>query len=444
MYPSFKYKSSVMFRFIFFSALSVVYFFVPIAGVTPMVFLVGWLKTALAEIKDYLTFLICFMLVVTFLLSRFTNSRAMKEYHRTDGWIKGIFYIVAAVCAFMVAFDIGPHWILDADVGGLAVDLAGTALITVSVCGLMVVVVLNSGVVEFFGALIEPIMRPLFRLPGRAAVDCLASFVSAAAVGVFFTDKAYQMKIYTEREAYTVMTCWSVCSLGFFAVIVSIAGIEHIYGKTVLTSLIVCFILSAICVRIWPWIKRPPNFIDGQEQTAKMRKEKQKPANGRFNLAVSDGLARASEFTGEAFVSGAKDALAFTQKIVAYVAAISAVALVVTEYTPIFSWIGYPMIPLLRLCGFDAVEAAIMAPATLVGISEVAMPAILVTGSGISEKAVFFICVLSTVQIIFFSESVNAMLESKVKMSIGNLCLVFLIRTLIAMPLLAIACVMLF
>ena len=175
-----------------------------------------------------------------------------------------------------------------------------------------------------------------------------------------------------------------------------------------------------------------------------MCKEMQKPVGGRLDKAVGDGLARVSEFTGETFAAGALDALAFTQKIVAYVAAISVVALMLAVYTPIFTWIGYPMIPLLRLCGFTAAEAAIMAPATLIGISEVALPAILVAGSGISEKAVFFICVLSTVQIIFFSESVNAMLESKVKMNIGNLCLIFLIRTLIALPLLAIACMLLF
>ena len=435
---------SIMLKFIFFSVLGILYFFVPIFGVTPMILLVGWLKSLLTAIKDYLTFVICLALVMTFLLSRFTNSRAMKKYHKSDGWVKGIFYMLAALCAFLVAFDIGPQWLLSANVGGLAVDLAGTALITVSACSLMVVVMLNSGVVEFFGALIEPIMRPLFRLPGRAAVDCLASFVSAAAVGVFFTDRAYQMKVYTEREAYTVMTCWSVCSLGFFAIIVSIAGIEHIYGLTVITSLTLCFILSAICVRIWPWIKRPTNYIDGTEQTKKMCIEMQRPANGRFNKAVSDGLTRASEFSVETFVLGAKDALAFTQKIVAYVAAIAVLALVLAEYTPVFTWLGYPMIPLLRLCGFTAAEAAVMAPATLIGISEVALPAILVAGSGISEKAVFFICVLSTVQIIFFSESVNAMLESKVKMNIANLCLIFLIRTLIALPLLAIACMLLF
>jgi len=433
-----------MFRFIFFSLISLVYFFFPIGGATPMVYLVGWLKTVLAGIKNYLTFVICLALVVTFLLSRFTNSPGLKEYHKADDWIKGLVYILAAVFAFLVAFNIGPEWMLNPDVGGLAVSLAGTVLITVAVCGVMVVVILNSGAVEFLGALIEPLMRPIFRLPGRAAVDCLASFVSAAAVGVYFTDRAYQMKIYTEREAYAVMTCWSVCSLGFFAVIVSIAGIEHLYAKTVITSFILCIILSLICVRIWPWAKRPQTFIDGIEQTAQMREEKQKPEGGRLNLAVTDGLARVSGFTKVKFVAEAKEALAFTQKIVAYVAAIATIALVLAEYTPVFTWIGYPMIPILRVLGFNTVEAAVMAPATLVGISEIAMPAILVAGTGISEKALFFICVLSTVQIIFFTESANAMLESKVKMNIGNLSLVFLIRTLLCMPLLAIACMFLF
>ena len=66
--------------------------------------------------------------------------------------------------------------------------MAGTVFMTVSICGWLIVFILKSEIVEFCGILLEPLMRPLFKLPGAAAVNYLSSFVVSAAVGVFMTD----------------------------------------------------------------------------------------------------------------------------------------------------------------------------------------------------------------------------------------------------------------
>lgn len=73
---------------------------------------------------------------------------------------------------------------------------------TVSICGWFIVFVLKSGIVEFFGTLLEPLMRPLFKMPGAAAVNCLSSYVVSAAVGVYMTDQYYESKVYTQRGSY--------------------------------------------------------------------------------------------------------------------------------------------------------------------------------------------------------------------------------------------------
>lgn len=425
-------------KLIGFSSLGILFFFIPFAGKTPMVWLINAIKGLLGvDVLRWLTLIVCTLLFVTLILAKVFHVKSLENYHKNDGPIKGTLYLLAIVFTVMVMFNIGPAAVLDPDVGVLAVDLAGSVLLTVSICGLMVIFVLHSGLVEFAGALLEPLMRPVFKLPGRAAVDCLASFVAAPAVGVYFTGQAYKMKIYTVREAFTVLTCWSVVSLGFFAVITSIAGIEEYYGQVVLCSLVLCFVMSAINVRIPPWSRKVNMFIDNTEQTPEQLKVS-RPEGGRFNYAVAEGLGRVSEFDMKTFLLGAKDALSFTQKIVAYVASIATLGLILSEYTPLFTWIGYPMIPLLKLVGFGA-DAAIMAPATLVGISEIALPAILVSGGVVAAKSAFFICVLSTLQIIFFTESGNAMLECGIPLKIWDLLLVFLIRTLIAIPLVAAA-----
>lgn len=53
--------------------------------------------------------------------------------------------------------------------------------------------------------------------------------------------------------------------------------------------------------------------------------------------------------------------------------------------------------------------------------------------------SVFFVCTLSLVQIVFFTESANAMLEADIPLSLVDLILIFIIRTIIAIPLVALA-----
>ena len=111
---------------------------------------------------------------------------------------------------------------------------------------------------------------------------------------------------------------------------------------------------------------------------------------------------------------------------------IATVSLFLCWYTPIFTWIGMPMIPYLQLCQMP--DAAVIAPATLVGCAEIALPVMTIAGQQISEMAIFFVIVLSTVQIIFFTESANAMMKADMGLKFGQLIVIFLIRTVIAIP----------
>lgn len=56
----------------------------------------------------------------------------------------------------------------------------------------------------------------------------------------------------------------------------------------------------------------------------------------------------------------------------------------------------------------------------------------------IAPMSIFFVIVLSTVQIIFFTESANAMMQSDLNLKFPELVLIFLIRTLIAIPIVAV------
>ena len=59
-----------------------------------------------------------------------------------------------------------------------------------------------------------------------------------------------------------------------------------------------------------------------------------------------------------------------------------------------------------------------------------------IAGMNIAPMSIFFVIVLSTVQIIFFTES--AMMQSDLNLKFPELVLIFLIRTLIAIPIVAV------
>lgn len=107
-------------------------------------------------------------------------------------------------------------------------------------------------------------------------------------------------------------------------------------------------------------------------------------------------------------------------------------ALIIATYTPFFDWVSYPMGMYLKVLGVE--EAFAVAPATLVGFTDMFIPALLITGIE-SVKTKFVIGVLSLVQIIYLTEVGTIVIKSEIPLNLWKLFLIFLERTLIAIPL---------
>jgi nucleoside recognition membrane protein YjiH len=131
----------------------------------------------------------------------------------------------------------------------------------------------------------------------------------------------------------------------------------------------------------------------------------------------------------DGFVDGLKLALVILPTILA----VGLLAILLAENTPIFNWLGKPIEPILALLGLPDVE--IIAPATLIGITEMFLPALLVTEAAVAAK--FFIAVLSISQLLFFSAVIPLLLEIDVPVKLRDTIVLFLLRTVIAIPIVA-------
>lgn len=414
------------------SLFGIMFFFAPIInGGTPLLASIDTAKALLGNGLFAIVVLCCVsMLVATPFVKKVPF---LEKYMGGDGIVTKILYLLGAIFGVMVFFKIGPEWLLSADTGGLALDLAGSVLVTVMLAGLFVTCIANFGMLQFIGTLLEPLMRPLYRLPGYAAVDAATSIACSAAVDVFMANKIYLNKLYTKRDVSIVASNFTICSLGFFLLLCDIAHIPEHYGLVVLTSFGVCFILPILTSRIPPLSLIPNEYVDG---TPFKGDEKLNDGRNVFQRAWDSAIETADQATLKMIAEGALEAVIFSVKVCVYVMSVATVALIVGVYTPVFDWLGAPIAPLLQLLAIP--NAAEIAPSVLVGITEIAMPALLIADKAVAPAAAFFVVVLSTVQVIFFTESANAIMESDIPLNFGQLILVFLMRTLLAIPMIAV------
>ena len=184
-------------------------------------------------------------------------------------------------------FFVGPEIIVGAATGesGLPAIVLGVLFI-ILVGAFFMPFLLNYGAIEFVGALLEPLMRPLFKIPGKAALDATASFVSSSSLAVIITSRLYRQKVYTKREAVAVATCFSAVSIGFAYLVISTAGVAQHFTAIYLISFITAFIISAIVVRIPPISRKPDVYYD---ETPKPKKSgKPTPILTRTSCAAAE------------------------------------------------------------------------------------------------------------------------------------------------------------
>ena len=346
--------------------------------------------------------------------------------------------LVAAIFAFMVLFQVGPEAIWSDATGGLLLDgedgLLSFLFTIFLFAGLLLPLLMNFGLLEFFGTMMAKIMRPLFRLPGRSSIDALASWVGDGTIGVLLTNKQYEENKYTQREAAIIGTTFSVVSITFAIVVIGEIGLANYflpyYGTVILTGVI----LALIMPRIYPLTKKPTTFIDGSAQDSQTE-----DVPKGYNVA-SHGIEKALEKADRNrsvvtfFKDGFKNVLDMWIGVAPVVMAFGTIALILAEYTSTFTILGTPFEPYLNLLGIP--EAAEAAQLMVIGFADMFLPAIL--GAGIeSEMTRFVVATMSVTQLIYMSEVGGLLLGSKIPVNIVDLIIIFLLRTIIALPIIA-------
>lgn len=402
-------------------------FNIPLGVVTE--YLIGLLSAWLPAI---LTIIICISAVCT--LVQITLKPAFLQQNKLfkSFFDVSIFWaslrIIGAVFAIMTFFHTGISVISSELTGQVMYGLLTSLIMWFFVASFLMPYLINFGVMEFFGTLLRGVIRPLFTLPGRSAIDLLASWIGNVNVGVVITREQYEEGFYTGREAVAIATCFSTVSLPFCLVIAGMLEVDHIFPLFYLTIVIAGVVSAIIVPRIPPISKIKDSYY--KENTF----QEDVPQNvSAFKWGLIQAVERAKKAGSltDQLKQGNSIFLGIVFVLLPQVMAIGTFALVIAEFTNFFQFISQPIVPILEFMRIP--EAAAAAPATIIGFIDMFLPAVLASGIE-TEMTRFVIGALSLVQIIYLTEMGTLLIISKIPVKVWHLLIIFIQRTVISLP----------
>ncbi|TVU65868.1 YjiH family protein [Vibrio atlanticus] len=386
-----------------------------------------------------ITAIVAFMSVASVLSSIFkpafitSNSFLNGLFNPSPLWL--LVRVIGGAAAFMAFFQVGPEFIWEENTGGLVLEGLLPTLFSVFIfAGLLLPLLLNFGLLELFGTLLSKVMRPIFNLPGRSAIDCMASWLGDGSVGILLTSKQYEKKFYTQREAAVVGTTFSAVSITFSLVVIAQVELEHLFLPFYAAICLAGIVAAVIIPRLPPLSMKKDTFIDG---TKPHKDADAIPAgHSTFSWGLELAVNKASQVKSakSVFAEGIRNAVDMVFGVLPVVMGLGTMALVIAEYTSVFSILGQPFIPFLELLGVP--EAVAASETIVVGFADMFIPAILAASID-NEMTRFVIAAMSVTQLIYMSEVGALLLGSKIPVNILELFIIFILRTLITLPVIA-------
>ena len=364
------------------------------------------------------------------------NNKTLREcFNCSPMWV--IVRIVGCVFVWLTYLGVGAEggmgiisMISGSDQGKVALDLISGLVIIFAIASFLLPLLLDFGLLEFVGALLTKFMRPIFKVPGRAAVDCITSWIGDGTLGVMLTCNQYEGGYYSAKEAAIISTTFSAVSITFSLVVLNQVGLMEYFGVYYLIICLIGVVCAIICPRIPPLSRKKDTYLQGGHAMPETLPEGYKNSR-EYGLDLA--LKRVAEHKGigEFFKSGADNCVSMWFSVLPTVMCIGTIALILTNYTPVFQILGKPFEPLLGL--LQVPDAAAASSTMIVGFADMFTPSVIIAGSGAAAMTRFIVAVVSVTQVLFLDEVGGLILGSKLPINLLELFIIFLERTIISL-----------
>lgn len=415
-------------------------------GLSPINIGIGFFAELIKIVaNDYLVNIALVVILSSALLSiisKFTNIKNdffNNLLNVSPLWLS--FRILGALFILMTVFKVGPEFIHSELTGEVVLGLLPSLLAIFLVSGFLLPLVVDFGLMDLLGTLISKYMYKLFKVPGRAAVDAISSWLGDGTLGIMITDTQYKQGFYTAKEACIISVCFSLVSLPFSTVIADQLGFMPLFVPFYLTVCLASLACALIMPRIYPLNKLKNTTYNN----VKHLKEELVPNGANlFKFGLEKAIERSSTAPSfkEIIINGFKTVIDMYFALLPLVMAWGTLALIVAEFTPFFKIISIPVVFILNLLGIP--DATTAAPAVLVGFTDMFLPSIMVSGNDISEITKFIIGTLSITQLIYLTETGAVILKSDIPLKFKDLFILFIVRTVISLPIITVVSKLIF
>ena len=438
--PALPFTYRQFFRFLIPSLLGVFLFLIPFdssRGPTVLIGVIGY--SILAEISHWLPFIVVAIMCTSatgaiasrlFEPNFIHSNKVLRSVLDTSlFWL--LFRILGAALGVMTLLEIGPEWVWGGSTGGLVLyELVSVLFVFFLLASLFLPFLLDYGLVELIGTQLHRILKPVYKIPGNSGVDIIASLLGDGTVGTLITAKQYEAGYYTAREAAVIASTFSIVSISFCVVVVNFVNLAHMFPYFYLTVICTSLIIGLILPRIWPLSAIPNTFhpmadhriVSSRDQQVTLRE-------GAFRLAIS----KAGHAPGFAQLlkKGLTNAMDIWFVFVPIIMTIATIGLIIGHTTSFFEWLGTPVAPVLEWLGVP--EASKAAPAVFLGFADMFLPAAVAVTID-NEMTRFIIVSLSIAQLLYMSEVGVLIMRSSIPLNFWQLLCLFLIRTVLALP----------
>lgn len=334
--------------------------------------------------------------------------------------------LLGIILGIMAFFNFGPEWLMKKDMLPFIFNkIAIPVAVIVPVGSILLTFITGYGLLGFLGVILEPVMRPLWKVPGVASINVVTSFVGSFSVGIFMTNKLLKEGKYTMREAAIIVTGFSTVSAAFKVVIAKNLDLMSIWNTFFWTTLIITFLVSAITARLKPLSTIRDEYITGQ------RKIEQKPKEKLLNSAINEAIReiRNNKSIWKSIASNFKDGIYISLRFLPLILAIGVISFYLIKMTSIFNILAYILYPIIFVLRIPEPWIVAMTIST-VG-AEVLMPSLVMAGIEVPIAARFVTGVVSISSILFFTGSIPCIMSTDIDITIKDIFIILVERIVI-------------
>ena len=389
-------------------------FFVPVTIAGSKSIPIDHITSLVKKLPNYNLIFGVFMVFAGIAYAIKTKSWQKSKLHSVFFAIK----LVSLVFVFMYITNKGPARIFDGDMLPLIWNSIMVSVATIVPIGSVFLAFLTGfGLMEFIGVFMEPVMRPVFKTPGKSAVDAVASFVGSYSLALLITNRVYLEDTYTKKEAAIIATGFSTVSATFMIIVAKTLDLLDYWLAYFWITLFVTFLVTAITARIFPLNKKPQEYYSGKEYVPEAKKKV------TFSDAADAGM--------EAYKNSGSLALVIKDNFIdGFKMALNIAPSLLAEYTPIFDIIGYLFYPFTLLTRVE--EPLMVAQALGMSIAEMLLPAPVVAGAGLGLIAKMLVAVVSVSEILFFSASIPVMMGTEIPLKFSDYIIIWIERVILS------------